>query len=38
MFLSKSIIPQGAASGQVVCRSNFRHMYWNMRQQLATTL
>ena len=26
--------PYGS-SGQVVCRSNFRHMYWNMRQQLA---
>ena len=33
--LEVEIIPEGAASGQVVCRSNFRHMYWNMRQQLA---
>ena len=33
--LEVEIIPEGATSGQVVCRSNFRHMYWNMRQQLA---
>ncbi|MDA0729838.1 MAG: fumarylacetoacetase [Bacteroidetes bacterium] len=33
--LEVEIIPDGASSGQVVCRSNFRHMYWNMRQQLA---
>ena len=33
--LEVEIIPEGAASGQIVCRSNFRHMYWNMRQQLA---
>ncbi len=33
--LEVEIIPQGASSGQVVCRSNLRHMYWNMRQQLA---
>ena len=33
--LEVEIIPDGATSGQVVCRSNFRHMYWNMRQQLA---
>ena len=33
--LEVEIIPEGASSGQVVCRSNFRHMYWNMRQQLA---
>jgi len=24
-----------AGDGLVVCRSNFKHMYWNMRQQLA---
>ena len=33
--LEVEIIPEGAYSGKVVCRSNFRHMYWNMRQQLA---
>ena len=33
--LEVEIIPEGDSSGQVVCRSNFRHMYWNMRQQLA---
>ena len=33
--LEVEIVPEGQASGQVVCRSNFRHMYWNMRQQLA---
>ena len=33
--LEVEIIPEGTSSGQVVCRSNFRHMYWNMRQQLA---
>jgi fumarylacetoacetase len=33
--LEVEIVPEGATSGQVVCRSNFRHMYWNMRQQLA---
>lgn len=32
--LEVEIIPESGA-GQVVCRSNFRHMYWNMRQQLA---
>jgi fumarylacetoacetase len=33
--LEVEIIPEGAKEGQIVCRSNFRHMYWNMRQQLA---
>ena len=33
--LEVEIIPEGASSGQIVCRSNFRYMYWNMRQQLA---
>ncbi len=33
--LEVEIIPDGASSGAIVCRSNFRHMYWNMRQQLA---
>ena len=33
--LEVEIIPEGAKEGQIVSRSNFRHMYWNMRQQLA---
>ena len=33
--LEVEIVPEGAASGQIVCRSNFRHMYWNMCQQMA---
>ena len=33
--LEVEIVPAGHDAGQVVCRSNFRHMYWNMRQQLA---
>ena len=33
--LEVEIVPEGQDVGQVVCRSNFRHMYWNMRQQLA---
>ena len=34
--LSVSILPEGAKEGQesVVTNSNFRHMYWNHRQQL----
>jgi len=32
--LEVGIQPKGAAE-KVVCRSNFRHMYWNVRQQLA---
>ncbi|CAD5250468.1 MULTISPECIES: fumarylacetoacetase [unclassified Imperialibacter] len=32
--LEVGIQPKGSAE-KVVCRSNFRHMYWNIRQQLA---
>ncbi|WP_339794902.1 fumarylacetoacetate hydrolase family protein, partial [uncultured Imperialibacter sp.] len=32
--LEVGIQPKGAAE-KVVCRSNFKHMYWNIRQQLA---
>ena len=32
--LEVEIIPENG-QGLTVCRSNFRHMYWNMRQQLA---
>lgn len=32
--LEVEIVPPNG-QGKVVCRSNFKHMYWNMRQQLA---
>ena len=32
--LEVEIIPENG-EGLTVCRSNFKHMYWNMRQQLA---
>ncbi len=32
--LEVAIVPEGGASS-TVCRSNFKHMYWNMAQQLA---
>ena len=32
--LEVEIVPENGQS-KVVCRSNFKHMYWNMRQQLA---
>ncbi len=32
--LEVEIIPENG-QGLTVCRSNFKHMYWNMRQQLA---
>jgi fumarylacetoacetase len=32
--LEVEIIPENG-QGLIVCRSNFKHMYWNMRQQLA---
>jgi fumarylacetoacetase len=32
--LEVEIIPENG-DAKVVCRSNFKHMYWNMRQQLA---
>jgi len=32
--LEVGIAPEGAAES-TVCRSNFKHMYWNMAQQLA---
>ena len=32
--LQVDIIPANG-EGKTVCRSNFKHMYWNMRQQLA---
>ena len=34
MALEVEIIPENG-QGLTVCRSNFKHMYWNMRQQLA---
>ena len=33
--LEVSIIPDGQTVGSVVCQSNFRYMYWTMKQQLA---
>ena len=32
--LEVEIVPPNG-QGKIVCRSNFKHMYWNMRQQLA---
>ena len=32
--LGVEIVPENG-QGQSVCQSNFKHMYWNMRQQLA---
>ena len=32
--LQVEIIPE-SGEGKTVCQSNFKHMYWNMRQQLA---
>ena len=33
--LCVAIQPDGAEADSVVCRSNFRHLYWTMKQQLA---
>lgn len=33
--LEVAIKPEGSKTGGTVCRSNFRHMYWTMKQQLA---
>jgi len=33
--LEVSIQPEGEANSSVVSRSNFKHMYWTMKQQLA---
>ena len=27
--------PEGTAEATTICRTNFRHMYWSMAQQLA---
>ena len=32
--LQVDVIPE-SGEGKTVCQSNFKHMYWNMRQQLA---
>ncbi|MEM9648670.1 MAG: fumarylacetoacetase [Bacteroidota bacterium] len=34
IYLEVGIVPEGREE-QVVCRSNFKYMYWNMAQQLA---
>ena len=33
--LEVAIQPDGAEASSVVCKSNFRHLYWTMKQQLA---
>ena len=33
--LEVSILPQGQKEASVVCQSNFRYMYWTMKQQLG---
>lgn len=33
--LQVDIKPKGAATSTTVCKSNFKHMYWTMKQQLA---
>ena len=33
--LEVAIQPDGAEASSVVCRSNFKHLYWTMKQQLA---
>jgi fumarylacetoacetase len=33
--LEAAIKPDGGANETVICRTNFRHLYWNMAQQLA---
>lgn len=33
--LEVSILPTGSNEESVICRSNFKHQYWNMAQQLA---
>ena len=35
IHLEVAIQPKGQDKASVVCRSNFRHMYWTMKQQLA---
>jgi fumarylacetoacetase len=35
LHLEVSLKPEGAGRATTVCRTNFRHMYWSMAQQLA---
>ena len=35
IHLEVALQPAGAARATTVCRTNFRHMYWSMAQQLA---
>ncbi|MCS7018637.1 MAG: fumarylacetoacetase [Cytophagales bacterium] len=35
IHLEVAIIPQATTQETVVCRSNFKYLYWNMAQQLA---
>jgi 2-keto-4-pentenoate hydratase/2-oxohepta-3-ene-1,7-dioic acid hydratase in catechol pathway len=34
-LFSMKLLAQASSSETVVCRSNFKHMYWTMKQQLA---
>ena len=33
--LSVSIKPEGQSEATTICRSNYRHLYWTVKQQLA---
>ncbi len=35
VHLETTLRPAGASRGSVICRTNFRHMYWSGAQQLA---
>ena len=35
MHLEVTLRPAGAAEATTICRTNFRHLYWSMAQQLA---
>jgi fumarylacetoacetase len=35
LHLEVSLQPEGTAEATTICRTNFKHMYWSMAQQLA---
>jgi fumarylacetoacetase len=35
LHLEVALLPEGTAEATTICRTNFRHMYWSMAQQLA---
>jgi fumarylacetoacetase len=35
LHLEVALQPEGTAEATTICRTNFRHMYWSMAQQLA---